>query len=349
MRKKIQNILTHGARARKGNSRGLGFIICAVFISPLVANQDAKESELKPFYFSLTKPAEAGKEYKHESEHGAKPERKYWLTTTENDLKLEGFLMMPEGGEKEIKIESKPQEGYLVSFQSPWGDGEQHGANNVYVINKKVIDNVLYIRTAKWITIHHSCGWGHGRKYDEKRHTALSAEKVPFEIVPQVLWDDKFHVRTKTGDQLKVFAYAYGKPVQKAKISVISEHEWQKTMTANEDGSVEFQMIRDYYPRDWQRFHSSHRSFMFFQAEYESPEKGEYEGKPYDKIKMTTTLPWKYSPAQDDYASYSSGLTVGGIFFILTLGGVLFYRERRKKPFLEFDFEKKPKKNKKEK
>ncbi|MDH5721117.1 MAG: hypothetical protein OEZ13_10975 [Spirochaetia bacterium] len=172
----------------------------------------------------------------------------------------------------------------------------------------------------------------------------MANEKVPFEIVPQVLWDDKFHIRTQTGDNIKLYAYSYGKPLENAEISVLSEQQWKKTMTADKEGGVEFQMIRDYYPKDWARFHRSHRSFMIFEAEYEVVENGEYQGQSYNRRKMITTMPWKYSPAQDDYASYSAGLTVGAVFFVLTIGGVLFYRERRRKPFLELDFEKKPKK-----
>jgi len=340
--KKKQNIITHGARARKGNSHGLWFIISLIFISPVFANQNETSSEPEPFYLMIRKPAEMNKGFKHESEHAAKPVRKYWLSTVEKDLNLEGYLMVPEGAEKELNIENN-KDGYMISFNSPWGDGEQHGANNAYVVDKKVVNNTLYIRTAKWLAIHHSCGWGHGRKHEEKRHTALAFEKVPFEIVPQVLWDDKFHVRTKTGDTIKVYAYAYGKPVENAQITITTEHQWKKTMVADEKGGVQFQIIRDYYPKDWARFHRIHRSFMLFEAEYEVRQKGEYKGLSYDRIKMITTLPWKYSPALDDYASYKYGLIVGMLFFILTIGGVVFYRERRRKPFLELDFEKKVK------
>ncbi|MDH5716196.1 MAG: DUF4198 domain-containing protein [Spirochaetia bacterium] len=334
-KKQKKRIIAHGY------SRGL-IIISVIFIAPVFA----ENREPKSFHFSLTSPAE--KKQKHESEHAAKPVRKYWLSTAEKDLNLEGYLLNPLGEEKELKIEKK-EEGWLVSFNTPFKDSEDHGANNVYVVDKKVVDKTLYIRTAKWITVNHSCGWGHGHKHDKIRHSALSFEKIPFEIVPQVLWDDKFHIRTKTGDNLKVFVYSYGKPVENAKVTVVSEKDWQKTMITDENGGIEFQMIRDYYERNWERFHTSHRSRMIVEAEYEINESGNYEGELYNKIIMSTSMPWKYSPALEDYASYKSGLTVGGIFFILTLGGVLLYRERRRKPFLELDFEKKPRKNKKNK
>jgi len=69
-------------------------------------------------------------------------------------------------------------------------------------------------------------------------------------------------------------------------------------------------------------------------ASYETTEEGEYKGERYRKVKMTSTLHWKYSPSKKGYESYSAGLYAG--IFTIGIGGLGIYihRSRRKNPLI---------------
>lgn len=312
---------------------GLVFIFSAI-----TALSYASAEESAPLYFSLEPPQKTSAK-KFESEHAAVPMRKYWLSDTELKQPA-GFLLQSNKSQGTLQL-TKKEMGWTAAFPTPWGDESLHGPNNIYAVEKKIENDALQIRTAKWITIHHNCSWGHNYKYDKERLTPSYMKEIPLEIVPSPLWDGNFHVRTQTSDTLELIIYSYGQPVENAKVTVTTEKKWKKEMKSDREGKVRFQLIRDYYPKSWEHFHKTKNSRLLFTAEYEINEKGKEAGKNYDKIRMTSSLPWRYKPAVADYSSSISGLAVGGISFILTIAGIFFYRERRKKPLKEIRFNEK--------
>ena len=318
----------------------LSFLLTAVTGATAFYPATVRAEDLDPIHFSLAHPVNQHLENKHESEHRPVPVRQYWLSAFDIQSGLEGFVLFPDGKSQKATVK-QVQSSWQVSFKTPRGDGPQHGIHSVYAVDKQVRDNVLYVRTAKWLTIHHSCGWGHGHKYSEERQTPAHLDAVPFEIVPPRLWDRNFHVRTKSGDQWLLKVLLNGKPVDNARVKVTTLEGWSKEMRTREDGTAQVQLIRDYYPKDWERFKRRRQNKLIVTAEYHINVQGEHEGKPYDRIQYSATLPWKYTPAEEDYSSYSSGLAVGGLSFLVTLIGVLFYRERRKKPLREVFFNEK--------
>jgi hypothetical protein len=192
--------------------------------------------------------------------------------------------------------------------------------------------SLLNVRTAKWLTIQHTCRWGHHLKHNKKRQTLLHSKKVPLEIVPAKLWDKNFHVRTMTGDIFKATVYHYGRPLAGAEVTVITGKGWTKKLKTDKNGMIDFQIIRDYYPKSWDLFKKHKNSRLVFLAEYVKPAQGKYKGKKFKKIKYTSTLSWRYMPAKADYSSYTSGLLIGTLFLLVSAGGVFYYRERRKVP-----------------
>ncbi len=275
-----------------------------------------------------------GKPVRFESEHGAKPERVYRLDRGDLNLKPKAFMVFPQGEEKDLEVEES-KTGLSVTVKMPV-KGEiretNHGANNIYVTDKKVKNRALTVRTAKWITIQHSCRWGHDYKYNKKRQTPLSSEKVPLEIVPARLWDGNFHVKTRTGDIFEATVLHYGKPLPGAVVTVRTGKGWAKKLRTDKKGRINFQLIRDYYPKSWEHFKKSQNSRLILLAEYTKAKKGKDLGKPFHKVKYTSSLSWRYKPAIEDYSSYSSGLIVGSLFLLFSAGGIFYYRERRKVP-----------------
>ncbi len=283
---------------------------------------------------SLEKPGRDGRPARFESEHRAKPKRVYWLQQGDYRVKPEAFQMLPEGEEKKLDVEIS-EDGWSVTVPLATRGKKRdrvHGANNIYVTEKKVREDLLFLRTAKWITIQHTCRWGHDEKHNKIRQTPLFSEKVPLEIVPRKLWDGNFHVKTGTGDIFRAKVCRYGKPVPGAAVTVVSGTGWTKKLRTDEKGEISFQIIRDYYPKSWERFKRSKKSRLLILAEYTDSQNGEYSGKPFKGRKYTSTLSWRYSPAKEDYTSYSSGLLMGTLFLLLSAGGIFYYRERRKVP-----------------
>ncbi len=278
---------------------------------------------------SLSPPGESGPQ-KFESEHAPLPERRYWLNRPLSS-RARGFILHPDGSSRELPL-SKEKGNSPVSFSSPWKSKSMHGPNSVYVYDQKREGDALVTRTAKWIVIHHNCSWGHPFRFDENRLTPKAAREIPLEIVPEPLWDGNFHVNTETGMTLSLRVLSYGRPVPDATVTVITEQDWRKEIRTDAEGRARFQLIRDYYPDVWENFQRTRQGALLFVARVEKEKSGVFEGEAYGREILTTSLPWRYRAAKADYTSLASGLAVGFTTILLSLGAVLLYRERRKKP-----------------
>lgn len=266
-----------------------------------------------------------------ESEHRPLPVRNYFLNSNSLSPDVKGYVLHPDSSVSTIKINTK-QGSPNVTLKMPKGDGPKHGANNIYVVDQQVIDDTLVVQTAKWLTIHHSCGWGHDRKFEKERQIHQSFSKIPLEIVIHDLWDTNFHSTLMSGDNLNIQVLSYGQPVDKAKVTLISEKGWQKSLTTDGDGQVHPQLIRDYYPSGWQMFKRRKLGRVKTIAEYTIAKSGAYKGKEYNSIRYITTFPWRYYPAKREYNSYMVGLLL--VFFSAAVSSVsiFYFRQRRKRP-----------------
>jgi len=266
-----------------------------------------------------------------ESEHRPLGKRIYYLNNYRRRASINAYVRRPGG--QVIKPELRL--GYManVSFATPFGDGPAHGANNVYVVEQEVVDQVLTVRAAKWITMHHSCSWGHDGKFDRNLTTPQPLATIPLEIVIDNLWDRNFHLNLSSGDKLKVSILCYGQPVGGATVTLASEKGWTKRVTTSQDGTATIAMIRDYYPANWSLFNRSHRGEFQVTAQYNEEQSGEFRGQSYRRISYMATLPWQYATSARDYASYSHGLTLVVLGLSLSGFGVFIYRERRRKSY----------------
>lgn len=272
-----------------------------------------------------------------ESEHRPVPMRKYHFTDHRRLADVKAYVRRPDGSVIEPEIHLGVNPG--LSFQTPMGDGPNHGAHNVYVVEQDVDDNTFTVRTAKWITMHHNCGWGHDGKFDKTLINPQPLETIPFEIDISDLWDPNFHASVTSGNQLNIRVLSYGKPVPGAEVVLSTEKGWSKKMVTDEHGVASMQLIRDYYPVSWDKFHRTHRGNFMVTARYEVDQSGSYKNKPYERIRYITTLPWKYSPSSQDYSSYTFGLLIAALSMTVSGVGVYAYRERRKKPYKRVTFD----------
>jgi len=273
----------------------------------------------------------------HESEHRPVAKRTYFFNEHRKRATIKAYVRRPSGEviEPQLRLGYQPN----VSYSTPFGDGPVHGANSVYVVEQGVDDEVFTIRTAKWITMHHSCGWGHDGKFDKKLTKPQPLETIPFEIVIDKLWDSNFHLSVTSGDRLGITVLSYGKPVAGAGVSLSSEKGWSKTAVTDKEGRVIIQMIRDYYPPLWAAFKRTHRGEFLLTAQYNGDQQGSFRGDSFNRASYITTLPWQYSPSPRDYSSYSYGLALGVIGMSLSGFGVFIYRERRRNPYKGISFD----------
>ncbi len=280
----------------------------------------------------------SGKPSRFESEHRPMPKRNYWLNLNRPTPGLKAYIMRPDGAVETTTVQPLLA-GVQVQVDTPMGDGPAHGANNVYVVDRHVVDDVLVVRTAKWLTIHHNCGWGHDHKFDEIRQTSQANRDIPLEIVIDNLWDTNFHSRVMSGDELHIRLLSNGRPVSGAKLTVTSDKGWSKKITSGKDGAARLQLIRDYYPAGWLSFKREKKSAFKVLAEYEKAEPGVYQDSPYSRVLMSSTFSWRYYPARQEYHSYAWGLGIALVFSLVSGLGVYIHRERRKKPMREIVFD----------
>jgi hypothetical protein len=223
-------------------------------------------------------------------------------------------------------------------------DGSQDGVFTVYVVDRKVEKDILQVRTAKMCLINHTCSWGHKfrRKYiHHERQKAKFSPEAPFEIVGEDLWDEYVHNSARSGEVILFTLLLQGRPIPASTLKVKSGTGWSRGFTTDNNGTARVQLIRDYYPETWSAFKRSQRMALLVSAEREVEESGEFQGQTYRKIHYSTTFPWRYQLRRNEYSSYTYGI---GIAAFCTVGaglGVLFYRERRRRPYREVVFDEK--------
>ncbi len=265
-----------------------------------------------------------------ESEHRPLPVRTYQILPKQLLPDAWAEMLQADGTAKDLAIETCHTN--VFSLKMEMDDGPLHGPNSIYVFDQQVKDSVLEIRTAKWLTIHHSCGWGHEYRNDPVRLAPRSLESAPLDIVVDNLWDGNFHNALHSGDELVIHVFSYGKPVAGATVSITSEKGWTMRKKTDADGAARVQLIRDYYPETWQLFNRTELGRLALTAEYIEEGKSSYGGEDFDRTRYLTSFSWKYVPAGDDYNSYSYGLLVGSLGFLGSGFGVYHYRLKRRKP-----------------
>lgn len=275
-------------------------------------------------------PAKSGKPApRFEFEHRPTPLRTYFLNNDSNAAELDTVILHPDGVSESLGIERQQDKNTQVSFRLPMADGPGHGAHNIYATEKKLAGDTLLVRSAKWLTIQHSCGWGHEWKFDEQRQTALSLAEIPLEIVVDKLWDPNFHSTVMSGDTLSIRVLAHGEPAVGATITVSSEKGWSKTLSADAQGRATVQLIRDYYPISWLDFKRTTPGEVLITAQYEEQKSGTINGAPYSRISHLASFPWRYYPARGDYSSYSHGLLAALAGMSITGFGFVIHRRRK--------------------
>lgn len=215
-------------------------------------------------------------------------------------------------------------------------DFEELGFYNAHIARESVREGVLRRQLAKAELLKGSCCMKSG-DVDPAQTKAISDPTLPLEIVREHKPDEMLFTRIVSGDKTRFKIMALGKPLAGAQVTMLTQQGWQKKSFSDENGLVEFTMIRDYFPA-WNDFKRRAKESFVVLAETEENVTGSHQGQPYTKVAYQATLSGKYAVSPYDYKSYAWGLGIAVFVFAFGGLGVYLYRRRRVKPFQEVRF-----------
>lgn len=241
-----------------------------------------------------------------------------------------GQLLLIDALGKRSTVDQVPASGLAHNKM----EFKELGFNNAYARRELMSEQTLWVQTAKAEVLKGSCC---EREVAPEQLKAISDPEQPLELVREHMDKEKLFTRIVSGDTLQFTVLGRGQPLAGVPVTMLTQQGWQKKAKSNEQGVVEFTLIRDYFPA-WNDFRRRTKESYVLVADHEVTESGMFQGSAFKKIHYQATLSGKYAPSPYDYKSYAYGLGIA--IFVLAFGGlsVYLYRRRRIKPFQEVRF-----------
>jgi polyferredoxin len=277
-------------------------------------NLKVENNPSEAFYFSITNPTmKRGRPTGGQESHGKGkpsneiPSKNIWLVqgSLENQKiysskNLELFYF--DINQKEEAINSV-EDSY--KFNVP-----NNGYYNLFAVEQ----NENYYKVSKLEYLHGKHG---GEEvYDDKVKKELSQNKTKIDLIRiKNKEEDSFFYKFSMGDTLKFKAIFEDKPLVNEKIKIQLQSGWIKELRTNENGEVNIELIRDYFP-SWEKFNKRFKQDFLISLEYKK-----------DEINYVLTYPGSYFPNSLDYQSYAYGLVL--TLVTLLISGIIIYRFRK--------------------
>lgn len=299
--------------------------------------QHAKVAALKDdeaIYFTLTNPMASGKKYGMGMMSYGKgkkyiPTKKVWLAHGDDlmakklisQIQVESFYYDSAQKFKDTKVQDA--RGMITySFEIP-----SNGYYNVYAKTQVLKDNKTIHKIAK---LEYLSG-RHGVEdvYTEDVKKLLLSDKTKIDLIRvKNKSEDSFFYHNSMGDELTFKALFEGKPLADAKLKLLMQSGWSKSVKTDENGIAKFHIIRDYFPK-WSEFDKRHKEEMLITLVH----------VPNEEEKYILTYPLTFYPNSSDYESYTYGLLL--VIFTFLISGIIIYRFRRNRtrPFSELKHE----------
>lgn len=239
-------------------------------------------------------------------------------------------LISPTGQEEPISLEQN--KACYVKFEL-----NEEGYYNAYLILKNGTQDTLYVNIAKAELLSHSCRNGHHKKL-EARPVQYYPEITEFEIIRLRHPHEDYHYFASSGDTETFKALMNGKPLPGVKITINTEKGWSKTGFTDKNGEFKIQFLQDYFS-NWQELNKRKTHYYMLEADYIQPKDNQYKGKNYKYTHYILTMSDGYRPSRTMYASMVWGLIVFLTALIISIAGIFFYKERRKRPYKEIKFD----------
>jgi len=210
------------------------------------------------------------------------------------------------------------------------------GYYNLYLIQKEVRNDTLFVQIAKAELLNHACRNGH-KDVDKKIRPRIYPELIPLEITRSRSRLENLHFFVSSGDKLSYEVSWLSEPMAEVPVTFNTHHGWQKTIMSNQEGEAEIQLIQDYFT-PWEELDNRKIYHYLAVAEYTEERGGEYKGQTYEYTHYTATLSDGYYPSKIMYSSLSWALGLFLFFSLLIGGGVALYRKRRTRLYRELEW-----------
>ena len=258
--------------------------------------------------------------------HGKQVLNSNYVLNSEH-LDAEFYCYSPLGDLQACGIDSS-----IVFKEISFGN-QIEGYYNLYLIQKSVRNDTLFVQAAKAELLNHSCRNGH-KDVDKKIMSQIHPETIPIEITRTRTRLENLHFFVSSGDKIRYQVSSSSEPLVNASVTFNTHQGWQKTVKSNAEGEAVLQVIQDYFT-PWEEIDNRNIYNYLVVAEYTGEEGGTYQGQSYRYTHYTATLSDGYYPSKLMYSSLSWAL---GIFLFVSLligGGVAYHRKRRRKVYRE--------------
>lgn len=235
--------------------------------------------------------------------------------------KPEVFVFSPD--KKLIKAElSAGRMGFALTY-----DGSMEGFYNIYIIERFVHGDTLYVQIAKAEELSHKCRNGH-KGIRPKMPPHSFTDNIPFEIIRKRIPKEDFHTFLASGDEVTFKLLLNGEAVKNANVHITTQKQWAKSIHTNSDGEITFQILGDYFSK-WKELNKKEIYKFLLKADYTAIEEGVYNKQAYKNIHYTCTMTEDYIPSETVYKSYVWALAV--FVFVVTFLSLLVYLNRKRK------------------
>ncbi len=172
----------------------------------------------------------------------------------------------------------------------------------------------------------------HGDKPDKKETKQQAREgyfkgKPEFEIA-RYYGDETSRYSNRTGDKVHLRILHRGQPVGGAYISLTTEQNWRQGKYSDQNGEVDFTLIKEDYPEDGVDKRNS--ELYVVRVEHEVAQSGVSGANPYDSVRYVATMSLRVSPSKLDWESNSTAYLVA-MLTIIGAGAAIAVRRRRKR------------------
>ncbi|MGD9898338.1 MAG: hypothetical protein AB7T22_04335 [Calditrichaceae bacterium] len=227
-------------------------------------------------------------------------------------------------------IDCKQENGTIIY------DGNPEGFYNLYLTDKYVSGDTLYIINAKAERLSHKCQNGHKHVLANLQPKDLKSH-ITYEIIRDRLPREDYHTFIQSGDKVTFGLILKGNPVSGSRVKLITQTGWAKLSKTDINGEVTFQIPEDYFSAVTEFEKQKIFNFLIV-AEHGIAENGVFDGSSYKQVRYTATFSESYIPSKMMYSSAVWAMIVFVFALSLTAGAVFYYRERKKVPYREVTF-----------
>ena len=123
------------------------------------------------------------------------------------------------------------------TYKEPGFSNPVEGYYNLYMIQKDVRNDTLFVQIAKAELLNHACRNGH-KSVDEKIRPHIYPEMIPLEITRSRIRLENLHFFVSSGDKLTFELSRFSEPLKDVPLTFITHHGWQKTISSNREGKA---------------------------------------------------------------------------------------------------------------